>query len=245
MKKCPYCDEEIQDDAIKCRSCGEMIEDSPQLLSPDSSAKSNGKPISKNKTFLIPIILVILLPLLTISFVYYERYYENNRYELEQKKDKTGDTLREKTTLKDPKDAKAYFNRGLAYDDKGQYDQAISDYSKAIELNPRLADAYNNRGNAYKNKGQNGQAISDYSKAIELNPRLADAYYNRGNSYDDKGQYDQAISDYSNAIEINSGIAEAYTNRGNAYSKKSQYDKAISDYSKAIEINPKYADAYL
>jgi uncharacterized membrane protein YvbJ len=134
MKKCPYCDEEIQDDAIKCRSCGEMIEDSPQLLSPDSSARSNGKPISKNKTFLIPIILVILLPLLTISFVYYERYYENNRYELEQKKDKAGDTLREKTTLKDPKDAEAYINRGLAHNSLGNYNSACDDWLKACKL---------------------------------------------------------------------------------------------------------------
>ena len=236
MKKCPYCDEEIQDDAIKCRSCGEMIEDSPQLLSSDSSAKSNGKPISKNKTFLIPIILVILLPLLTISFVYYERYYENKRYELEQKKDKTGDTLREKTTLKDHKDAKAYFNRGLAYDDKGQYDQAISDYSKAIEINPRLADAYYNRGNSYDDKGQYDQAISDYSKAIEINSEIAEAYINRGNAYSKKSQYDKAISDYSKAIEINPKYADAYINRGIAHNSLGNYNSACDDWLKACKL---------
>ena len=47
------------------------------------------------------------------------------------------------------RDATAYYNQGRAYGQKGQYDQAISDYGKAIEINPRDATAYYNRGCAY------------------------------------------------------------------------------------------------
>ena len=58
------------------------------------------------------------------------------------------------------------------------HDQAISDFTKAIEMNPRYYQAYYNRGIVYGNKGQYDQAISDYNKAIEINPRFAQAYYN-------------------------------------------------------------------
>ena len=66
---------------------------------------------------------------------------------------------------------------------KSQYDKAISDYTKAIEINPRFAEAYYNRGLAYGKKGQYDKAISDYTKAIEINPRFAEAYNNRGDAY--------------------------------------------------------------
>ena len=75
------------------------------------------------------------------------------------------------------KDADFYFNQGIAYIDKAQYDLAISDFNKALDINPRDAEAYCNRGIAYREKGQYDQAISDYTKAIELNPnwlRLTD-----------------------------------------------------------------------
>ena len=68
----------------------------------------------------------------------------------------------------DQNDAKAYYNRGVAYDGKGQYDGAIEDYNKAIALDPNLADAYNNRGLAYAIKGDMGRAISDFQKACDM-----------------------------------------------------------------------------
>ena len=45
-------------------------------------------------------------------------------------------------------DAVAYFNRGIAYQAKGERDRAIADYDKAIALNPKYANAYYNRRRA-------------------------------------------------------------------------------------------------
>ena len=66
--------------------------------------------------------------------------------------------------------ATAYINRGVAYADKHEYDRAITDYTKAIEIDPRDALAYFNRGNAYRDKGEYDRANADYTRAIEINP---------------------------------------------------------------------------
>src|SRR4051812_7421179 len=69
--------------------------------------------------------------------------------------------------------AAAFYNRGLAYDNKGQYDRAIEDYDQAIKLNPNDADVFVNRGNAYARKGQNDRAIQDFDQALKLDPNNA------------------------------------------------------------------------
>jgi protein O-mannosyl-transferase len=152
-------------------------------------------------------------------------------------------TLWNDTVYKSPNKARPYNNRGNAYKTKGNIDQAISDYNKAMEVDPNLVEAYNNRGNAYQTKGNLDQAILDYNKAIEIKPNYADAYNNRGNAYQAKGNLDQAILDCSRAIEIKPNLAKAYNNRGNAYQTKGNLDQAISDYNKAIEIDPNLVEA--
>ena len=139
-----------------------------------------------------------------------------------------------------------HYSRGNDQYDKGQYDQAISDYTEAIKINPNLAGAYNNRGLTYSHdKGDYDRAISDFSKAIEINPRNADAYVNRANAYTQgKGQYDLAIADYTKAIEIAPRLAMAYYNRGISYEGKGEYDQAVADFSKAIELDPTNAEPY-
>ena len=140
--------------------------------------------------------------------------------------------------------AEEYFYRGYDKSDKGDYYGAISDFTKAIEINPNLANAYFTRGNAkYNLKDYNG-AIADFTKAIEINPNFAKAYYNRGNSKSDLKDYYGAISDFTKAIEINPNSANAYNNRGNSKSDLKDYYGAISDYNKAIEINPNSANVY-
>jgi tetratricopeptide (TPR) repeat protein len=137
-----------------------------------------------------------------------------------------------------------YLYRGNSYARKGQFDSAIADFTKAIELNPQDAIAYNNRGNSYARIEQFNLAIADFTKAIELNPQDAIAYSNRGNSYDSKGQFDSAIADFTKAIELNPQDAIASYNRGNSYARIEQFNLAIADFTKAIELNPQDAIAY-
>ena len=70
----------------------------------------------------------------------------------------------------------AYNNRGIAYRNKGLYDQAIADYSKAIALGPKFVNAYTNRGNAYYDEGLYAPAETDFAKAIELDPMFGYPY---------------------------------------------------------------------
>ena len=94
-------------------------------------------------------------------------------------------------------------NRGNAWCYKGNYDRAISDYNKAIELDPGDANAYNDRGLTWADKGNYDWAILDYNKAIELDPGFADAYNNRAYCYKKLGLSRKAAGDYNNYLKIN------------------------------------------
>ncbi len=133
--------------------------------------------------------------------------------------------------------AEAYYQRGNAYGAEGEYDLAIADFTKAIEIHPDFAKAYSERGLVYIRKGEYDLAIADYTKAIEIDPKDASAYNSRGVAYGYKSEYDLAIADYTKAIEIDSHSAEAYYNRGFAYKAQGRKGDAIADFVKFIALN--------
>jgi tetratricopeptide (TPR) repeat protein len=138
----------------------------------------------------------------------------------------------------------AFYRRGNAYNEKGNYDRAIEDYGRAIRLNPTHANAFANRGVAYARKRDYDRAIQDYDKAVQFDPKHADAFSNRGVAYARKRDYDRAIQNYDAAIRLNSKHAAALYGRGNAYRRKEDYDRAIQDYDQVIRLNPTYANAF-
>lgn len=144
-----------------------------------------------------------------VNFQYSHRYYPGD--EDPEIKNKAKEFLDNVTftdfnfasgTPKAENNAEPYYNRGLAYLRKSQYDEAITEFNKAIEINPRYSLAYNDRGYAYLNKRQYDRAISDFTKAIEIKPRYHKAYNNRAVSYYYKGEYDRAWEDVQKAHSL-------------------------------------------
>jgi tetratricopeptide (TPR) repeat protein len=136
------------------------------------------------------------------------------------------------------------FNLGYSQHNLGNYERAIRNNDKAIELDPKSVAAYNNRGVDYYSLEQYERAIQDYDKAIELDPEKATAYYNRAGVYYSLEQYERAIQDTDKAIELDPQFAFAYAGRGRAYSSLGQYERAIQDFDKVDEIAPQYSGNY-
>lgn len=107
----------------------------------------------------------------------------------------------------DPNFAAAYNSRGGVYEQLGNYDQALADYTAAINIDPRL-EFYANRGNVYLRLMRNGLAISDFTFILVSDPNYAYAYWGRGLAHYHLGEYEQALADYEQYQRLNGFVEE-------------------------------------
>ena len=141
--------------------------------------------------------------------------------------------------------AETYMLWGNAKSKIGEYESAISDYYKVIQLQPDDAEAYHNMGLAKINLEQHFDALADFDIAIRLKPEYARAYSNRGIVKAQLGQFADAISDLDSAIRFDRELTSAYYNRGLMYAMLEKFASAVSDFNTAIRLDPEFASAYL
>ncbi|CAF4593207.1 unnamed protein product [Rotaria sp. Silwood2] len=149
---------------------------------------------------------------------------------------------------------------GWAYDDMGEYSEALSSYERSLEIKKialppnhlSLAGSYNNIGAVYDNMGEYSKALSSYEQSLEIkkialppnHPDLATSYNNIGMVYNNMGEYSKALTYYEKALDIDRkalppnhpDLASDYNNIGLVYKNMGEYWKALSNYEKAQEI---------
>ena len=76
-----------------------------------------------------------------------------------------------------PKDSMAYFDRAIMRENLGDTIGAISDLTKAIEIDPKIADNFFLRGMLYKNSTKYKDALSDFQMVNRLDHGNADAHF--------------------------------------------------------------------
>ncbi|MEK6809775.1 MAG: tetratricopeptide repeat protein [Nanoarchaeota archaeon] len=103
-------------------------------------------------------------------------------------------------------------SRGSTKKNLEDFQGAISDYNKALQIDPNYAIAYNNRGVAKMHLGDFKGAISDYNKALQIDPGSPAIYNNRGIAKENLGDLIGAISDYNKALQIDPKYTTAHNN---------------------------------
>lgn len=141
-------------------------------------------------------------------------------------------------------DARAYNRRGLAHTSTRNYEQAIIDFNKALQLDADYAEAYINRSAAHLLMRNYGQAVADATSAIEDAPDFVAAYVNRGIAYTGLRRYEDAQTDYLKAMELDPNNVYAHYNLANTYIWMGKFQEAIDYFTKTITLDPEFVAAY-
>ncbi len=152
-----------------------------------------------------------------------------------------------------------YKGRGIKYLEAKDYDGAISDFARAMELFPNDSGICDVMGATHADKGDYEQAIEYYEKAIALNPGNINAKNNLAKGYNNLGvvlvkqkQFQEAINAYNKALKITpedaqfkSNLESAYWRLANYYTETKNANKAIETYRKLLELNPTNRDVHI
>jgi tetratricopeptide (TPR) repeat protein len=95
-----------------------------------------------------------------------------------------------------------HYNIGIALRQRGNVDEAIAEYQKALQINPEHAAAHINLGSEFLQKGKADEAIAHFQKALQINPGYGQAHNNLGNAFLQKGNAAEAIGHYQQALEL-------------------------------------------
>jgi tetratricopeptide (TPR) repeat protein len=164
---------------------------------------------------------------------------------------------------KSPNKARPHISLGVALYKKGELDEAIVHYSRALRINSNYSEAHNGLGAALLMKGKFKEAIPHFSRALEIDPDTKGALENLqmalqhiGRPDDEaeqhnlqaialagEGKLDEAVAELSKALRLRPEFAEAHYNMGNALAGQDKSDEAIDHFSEAIRIKPDYAEA--
>jgi tetratricopeptide (TPR) repeat protein len=145
---------------------------------------------------------------------------------------------------KSPRKARPYNNLGVALADKGDHDQALKMYHKALEIDPHYEDPIANIGLSLTEQGKMEESIAQFLKALEINPKDSRTLNNLGASLIVVGRDQEAIQRLSEALTLDPYYAQAHNNIGVALQNQGRIEEAIDHFSTAVQLDPDYLQAY-
>lgn len=142
-----------------------------------------------------------------------------------------------------PKNAELYFRRGKLHHQKKNFDAALRDFEKVIELDPNGATnsgflVFYERGTTYLDREEWDKAVADLEKHLRRETADVEATLALGRAHQGAGRLPLATVYFTKVIEAKPQDARTYFFRGLTYYKRENYEDALEDFAKLIELRP-------
>ncbi|MEJ2249857.1 MAG: tetratricopeptide repeat protein [Candidatus Lokiarchaeota archaeon] len=134
--------------------------------------------------------------------------------------------------------SKNWLERGKAFHERGDYDQAIDSFKKALNLDPNNPDILIRIGLSYRYKREYDIAIEWYEKVLQIDPKDKLALNNIAYAYECKEEYEKAIEMYERALEIDPAYELPLVNLIKLLKTRKEFQKAIEIIEKTIKVDP-------
>ncbi len=143
----------------------------------------------------------------------------------------------------DRKQYQAYYDIGVLSYLQLNYIDAITSFSKAIDLKSDY-NFFNDRASCYRLLDSNHLAIKDYLSSININPDESFVYNNLASTYNHIGDFENAHKYCSLSIEKDPNYILAYNTRATVYIKFDKLEYALNDINLALSIDSSYSPLY-
>ena len=133
-------------------------------------------------------------------------------------------------------------NLGNALMKKGQLDDAVVHFRKALEIYADYPEANNNLGYALASKGNWADAITSYRAAMRVRPNYAKAHNNLAISLAEMGKTDEALAQFHEALRIDRDYPDAHCNLAIVLLHLGRRDEAVVHLREALRLKPDDAE---
>jgi len=151
--------------------------------------------------------------------------------------------LFEQVIARDPRNAFAYYGKGLIMLDQERYMSAIEAFEQAIVRNPTLTPAYLGKASALFNIRAYRRALDAYEQALSCNPSEVDAHYGKADALLKLKRPAEARLAYQAAIQYDTSDKDE-ERKGNALIFLERYDEALALYDRLIQHSPDNPDLF-
>ncbi|MEO5571181.1 MAG: tetratricopeptide repeat protein [Bacteroidia bacterium] len=140
--------------------------------------------------------------------------------------------------------ARAYGNRGLAYEKLNMHNEAISDYTEAVKLKPDEGRTYYNRGLAYLRIKDNISALADFNMAAKIDSGQSLIYSSRSQIKFMLNDMEGTIADCKKCLELDSENIDCYNTLANVDFSKKDYISCEQHLTLALKHKPDFSIAF-